>query len=62
MASTRKPQSVYQHEPLVIPYKWNGEERQFGIKLDRLLDELYRKIGALEQRVKELEGSNNASV
>lgn len=52
----RKLQRTYQHEPLVTPFRWTGDERQFVIRLGHLLDELYQKIGALEQRVKELEG------
>lgn len=52
----RKPQKVYQHEPLVTPFRWTGDERQFAIRLGHLLDDLYQKIGTLEQRIKELEG------
>lgn len=58
----RKPQRLYQHEPLVTPFRWTGDERQFVIRLGHLLDELYNKIGALEKRVKELEGKTDASV
>lgn len=58
----RKPHTVYQHEPLITPIRWTGDERQFAIRLGLLLDELYRKIGTLEQRVKELEGNKNDSV
>lgn len=58
----RKPQRLYQHEPLVIPFRWTGDERQFAVRLGYLLDELYNKIGALEKRVKELEGKTDASV
>lgn len=52
----RKPQMMYQHEPLVAPFRWTGDERQFAIRLGYLLDDLYKKIGVLETRVKELEG------
>ena len=52
----RKPQMMYQHEPLVTPFRWTGDERQFAIRLGYLLDDLYKKIGVLETRVKELEG------
>lgn len=58
----RKPQMTYQHEPLVTPFRWSGDERQFAVRLGLLIDELYRKIGALETRVKELEGKTDASV
>ena len=52
----RKPQMMYQHEPLVVPFRWTGDERQFAIRLGYLLDDLYKKIGVLETRVKEREG------
>lgn len=58
----RKPQMMYQHEPLVTPFRWTGDERQFVIRLGHLLDDLYQKIGVLETRVKELEGKKDASV
>lgn len=58
----RKPQFVYQHEPLVTPFRWTGDERQFALKAGQLIGALYQRIGTLEQRVKELEGKQNASV
>lgn len=58
----RKPQFVYQHEPLVTPFRWTGDERQFALKAGQLIDALYQRIGTLEQRVKELEGNKDASV
>lgn len=58
----RKPQMTYQHEPLVTPFRWSGDERQFAVRLGLLIDELYRKIGVLETRIKELEGKTDASV
>lgn len=58
----KKPQMTYQHEPLVTPFRWSGDERQFAVRLGLLIDELYRKIGVLETRVKELEGKTDASV
>ena len=62
MVNKRKPQRIYQHEPLVTPDKWSGDERQFAIQLTQLLDDLYQKVGSLQQRVKELEGKSSASV
>lgn len=47
--AARKPQRVYQHEPLVTPQRWSGEERQFSIRLTAILDDLYAKYGALKQ-------------
>lgn len=58
----RKPQRVYQHEPLITPYRWSGEERQFALRAGQLIDALYNKIGSLESRIKELEGNKDASV
>lgn len=43
MATRRKPQSVYQYEPLVTPSSWKGEERQFAIRLTQLLDQLFAR-------------------
>ena len=61
MADKRSAKQPYQHEPLSPPSGWYGEERRYAIKLEQLLDELYQKYGALERRVKELEGAENAS-
>ena len=49
MATRRKPQRVYQHEPLVTPERWSGDERQFSIRLTEILDDLYAKYGQLRQ-------------
>lgn len=61
MVNKRKPQRVYQHEPLVKPSNWTGEAQQFFVRLSALIDDLYQKNGRLQQRVKELEGKMNAS-
>lgn len=58
----RKPQRVYQHEPLVTPFLWSGDERQFALRAGQLIDALYQRIGALETRLKELEGNKDASI
>lgn len=58
----RKPQRVYQHEPLVTPFRWSGDERQFALRVGQLIDALYQRIGVLETRLKELEGNKDASV
>lgn len=62
MVTKRKPQRVYQHEPVVAPAQWKGDERQFALQVEQLFDSLYQKIGTLESRVKALEGSENAQV
>ena len=50
-----KTKGEYQHEPLILPENWEGDAERFGVRLKRLIDELYRKTGELERRVKELE-------
>lgn len=45
----------YQHEPIYPPRTWNDEERRFVYSIERLLDDIYQKIGALAERVKALE-------
>ena len=45
----------YQHEPIYPPRTWNDEECRFVYSIERLLDEIYQKIGALTERVKALE-------
>lgn len=45
----------YQHEPIYPPHTWNDEERRFVYSIERLLDEIYQKIGALTERIKALE-------
>lgn len=62
MDEKRKPQRVYQHEPLVAPARWSFDERQLVIRLSQILDDVYQKYGALETRVKELEAKNDASI
>lgn len=57
----RKTQTAYQHEPVVTPIRWTGDERMFALRVGDLIDELYRKIGTLEKRVKELEGVKDVS-
>jgi len=34
----------YVHEPLRIPENWRGQDRQFVIQLERLLDDVYMKL------------------
>ena len=53
--STQKYVNVRQHEPLRVPQNWTGESRALVIQLESLLDELYRRIGDAERRLKALE-------
>ena len=57
MSEARRPRPVKQREPLRVPQHWNAEDRSFVIQLNSQLDEIYNKIGKLEQRVKTLEES-----
>lgn len=56
----RKPQNVYQYEPLITPSGWAGDERQLVLRLTQIVDDLYAKISLLQRRVKELEAKNDA--
>lgn len=58
----RKPQKTYQYEPLVMPAKWTGDERQLVLRLTQIMDSLHYRIGQLEHRVKELEAKNDAPI
>lgn len=48
-------QFVKQHEPLRIPENWRTQDRVFAIQLNRLLDEIYAKIGTLEKKIDDLQ-------
>lgn len=43
MMKKRKPQSVYQYEPLITPSHWQGEERQLVVRLTQLFDQLFAR-------------------
>lgn len=59
---TRKQQPLYQYEPLVAPASWQGGERQLVLRLTQILDDLHARMGALERRMKEVEGKKDASL
>lgn len=46
---------VKQHEPIRVPERWTGQERMLIIQLERLMDEIYARLGDLEKRIKALE-------
>ena len=54
--------TAYQHEPLITPASWQGEERRFAIRLGQLMDQLFREQQRLISRVKTLEEEKNAQV
>ena len=58
----KKNNQPYQHEPLVPPMSWYGEERRFAIRIEQLMDDLYNKYSALSRRVAELEAKDDAQV
>ena len=62
MAEKRKNNQPYQHEPVVPPMNWYGDERRFALRLGQLVDDLYNKYSALNKRVSELEAKNDAQV
>ena len=51
-----------QHEPLLTPPKWQGEERRFAIRLGQMLEELFRNQNRMLRRLKALEEEKNAQV
>lgn len=40
-----------QHQPVQPPRNWKDEERRFAYAIDRLFDEVYRRIGELSERI-----------
>ena len=58
----RQHQTVYQHEPLLTPSAWQGEDRRFAIRLAQMMEQLFLEQRKLVQRVKTLEEEKNAQV
>lgn len=52
MAKDRPPQRV----PLRVPENWKGQDRAMIVQLERVLDDVYRRLGSLDRRVTTLEG------
>ena len=44
-----------QRVPLRVPSGWKDQEKSLIIQIENALDEIYRKLGDLEQKVKELQ-------
>ena len=38
-----------QYEPLVTPAGWTGDEKRFAVRLTKILDELYERVGAVRK-------------
>ena len=47
--------STIQHQPLRKPKGWDGENASLVMQIDRLFDDLYRRISLLEEKIRELE-------
>ena len=54
MQSQFRKQYRKRHEELRVPSNWRDQERALAIQLDRILDDIYAKIGSLEEKVKGL--------
>lgn len=39
----------HQHEPVVAPKRWIGDEQRFVQRVEKLFDDLYSKIGRIEE-------------
>lgn len=44
-----------QHEPLRVPANWKDQDRALVIQLERILDDIYYKIGEIQKKIAELE-------
>jgi len=49
-----KPRDSEQHQPLRTPQKWE-DVRSLVIQIDKLFDEIYRRVNKLERAVRALE-------
>lgn len=46
---------IKQHEQIRVPAGWTGQSRDLVIQLNRVLDDIYRQLGLIEQRLNQLE-------
>lgn len=44
----------YQHEPAGAPGKWQGEERRFALRVEKLFDEVFAKLGLHRTKIEAL--------
>lgn len=44
-----------QHEPLRVPEWWKGQDRTLVVQIDRILDDIYNRLGDIESKLKELD-------
>ena len=52
----------YQHEPLLTPSKWQGEEKRFAIRLAQLMEQLFHTQQSILRRLKALEEEQHAQI
>ena len=52
----------YQHEPLLTPSKWQGEEKRFDIRLGQLMEQLFHTQQSILRRLKALEEEQHAQI
>ena len=52
----------YQHEPLLTPSKWQGEEKRFAIRLGQLMEQLFHTQQSILRRLKALEEEQHAQI
>ena len=55
MGKDRPPQRI----PLRVPENWKGQDRAMIVQLERVLDDVYRRLGSLDKRVQTLEGESD---
>lgn len=53
MSEVRKYRKFRQREPLRVPSSWKSEDRAFAIQLNGQLDEIYAKLGRIQQSAEE---------
>lgn len=47
----RTRNTSYQHDPLVIPSRWEEEEKRFALRLRDLIENLFKKIGGMKNQL-----------
>ena len=52
----------YQHEPLLTPQGWQGEEKRFAIRLGQLMEQLFQTQQGMLRRLKKLEEEQHAQI
>lgn len=55
-------QQSYQHEPLLTPSGWQGEEKRFAIRLGQLMEQLFQTQQGMLRRLKKLEEEQHAQI